>query len=56
MIDRDLVYQDHLRFLRARKGFALFWWWRVFSSLALIACRFGAPPWVSNFLGAIAAF
>lgn len=39
--------------LRMRKGFALFWWWRSWVAVALVAYRCGAPRWVVNALGRV---
>jgi hypothetical protein len=48
---------DHVKTmqeLRARKGWALFWWWRGWVALALVAFRLGAPAWAVNARGSIA--
>lgn len=42
---------DAMLELRRRKGFALFWWWRLWVAVAMVAHRRGAPRWVVGVLG-----
>ena len=42
--------------LRQRKGFALYWWWKGWSELAIGAYRCGAPAWLVNALAAVGSW
>lgn len=38
---------------RRRKGFALYWWWRVWTALGFLAYDVGIPAGLCNALGRI---